>query len=75
MSAAYDRPERSRGTPLTRMLMNGEVSMEKPQSLTSREKFDRWMINEGYRRLFVLTPSPPRFLLPPLRKKKKTNKY
>ncbi|KAM3442952.1 hypothetical protein NHJ13734_002096 [Beauveria thailandica] len=53
MNANYDRPERSRGTPLTRMLMNGEVSMEKQLDLTSREKFDRWMINEGYRRFFV----------------------
>lgn len=53
MNASYDRPERSRGTPLTRMLMNGEVSMEKQMDLTSREKFDRWMINEGYRRLYA----------------------
>lgn len=47
----YERPERSRLTPLTRMLMTGEMTHEKQQDLTSREKFDRWMINEGYRRL------------------------
>jgi hypothetical protein len=45
--------ERSRWPPLTRMLMSGEMSGEKPRDLSSREKFDRWMINEGYRRLCV----------------------
>lgn len=49
-----ERPsERSRWTPLTRMLLSGEMSQEKQQQLSSREKFDRWMINEGYRRVFV----------------------
>uniref|UniRef100_A0A0D2Y8X0 NADPH oxidase n=1 Tax=Fusarium oxysporum (strain Fo5176) TaxID=660025 RepID=A0A0D2Y8X0_FUSOF len=42
--------ERSRWTPLTRMLLSGEMTQEKQQELSSREKFDRWMINEGYRR-------------------------
>jgi NADPH oxidase 2 len=54
--AAYDdeKPtERARSTPLTRILMSGEVTMEKEQALTSKEKFDRWMINEGYRRLYA----------------------
>ncbi|CAF3482161.1 hypothetical protein SNK03_012629 [Fusarium graminearum] len=45
--------ERSRWTPLTRMLLSGEMTQEKQQELSSREKFDRWMINEGYRRFFV----------------------
>lgn len=48
----YERPtERSRWTPLTRMLLSGEMTQEKQKELTAREKFDRWMINEGYRRL------------------------
>lgn len=46
--------ERSRLPPLTRMLMSGEVSGEAPRDLTPGEKFDRWMVNEGSRRLFVL---------------------
>ncbi|WKT49110.1 Ferric reductase transmembrane component-like domain [Fusarium oxysporum f. sp. vasinfectum] len=45
--------ERSRWTPLTRMLLSGEMTQEKQQELSSREKFDRWMINEGYRRLLT----------------------
>lgn len=43
--------ERSRWSPLTRMLLSGEMTQEKQQELSSREKFDRWMINEGYRRV------------------------
>ena len=46
--------ERARWPPLTRMLMSGEMSGEAPRDLTWTEKFDRWMVNEGYRRLFVL---------------------
>ncbi|KAF2871020.1 ferric reductase NAD binding domain-containing protein [Massariosphaeria phaeospora] len=45
--------ERSRWPPLTRMLMSGELSDEKPRQLYLKEKIDRWMVNEGYRRLFV----------------------
>ncbi|KAF2459341.1 ferric reductase NAD binding domain-containing protein [Lineolata rhizophorae] len=45
--------ERSRWPPLTRMLMAGEMSGEPPRALTWREKVDRWMVNEGYRRVFV----------------------
>lgn len=33
--------------------MSGEMSGEPPRDLTMKEKFDRWMVNEGYRRLFV----------------------
>ncbi|KAH7095043.1 NADPH oxidase B [Paraphoma chrysanthemicola] len=47
--------ERSRWPPLTRMLMSGEMSDERPRQLTRKEKFDVWMVNEGYRRLFVFT--------------------
>lgn len=43
--------ERSRWTPLTRMLLSGEMTQEKQKELTPREKFDRWMVNEGYRRM------------------------
>ncbi|KAG8405765.1 hypothetical protein J3458_021699 [Metarhizium acridum] len=53
-SGVSERPsERSRWTPLTRMLLSGEMTQEKQQDLSTREKFDRWMINEGYRRVFV----------------------
>ncbi|KAF1839701.1 hypothetical protein BDW02DRAFT_6609 [Decorospora gaudefroyi] len=45
--------ERSRWPPLTRMLMSGEMSDERPRELTRKEKFDVWMVNEGYRRFFV----------------------
>ncbi|KAK4457755.1 ferric reductase NAD binding domain-containing protein [Cladorrhinum samala] len=45
--------ERSRWTPLTRMLLSGEMTQERQKELTPREKFDRWMVNEGYRRIFV----------------------
>ncbi|KAI3325526.1 ferric reductase NAD binding domain-containing protein [Xylariaceae sp. AK1471] len=45
--------ERSRWTPLTRMLLSGEMTQERQKDLTMREKFDKWMINEGYRRFFV----------------------
>ncbi|KAH6637409.1 NADPH oxidase 5 [Boeremia exigua] len=47
--------ERSRWPPLTRMLMSGEMSEEKGRALTRKERFDVWMVNEGYRRLFVFT--------------------
>lgn len=43
--------ERSRWTPLTRMLLSGEMTQEKQRELSPREKFDRWMVNEGYRRM------------------------
>lgn len=49
--------ERSRWSPLTRMLLSGEMTQEKQQELSTREKFDRWMINEGYRRLYVDNPN------------------
>jgi hypothetical protein len=34
------------------MLMSGEMSDEKPRELFLKEKIDRWMVNEGYRRLY-----------------------
>lgn len=51
--SSYDEKpsERSRWTPLNRMLLSGEMTQEKQQELTTREKIDRWMINEGYRRV------------------------
>jgi len=52
--------ERARWPPLTRMLMSGEMSGERPKELNMREKFDRWMVNEGYRRLCVPVVSAPR---------------
>lgn len=47
--------ERSRSTPLSRMLLSGEVSGEAPRDLTLMERFDRWMVNEGSRRMVVAT--------------------
>lgn len=35
------------------MLMSGEMTDEAPRELYLKEKIDRWMVNEGYRRLFV----------------------
>ncbi|KKY27335.1 putative nadph oxidase isoform 2 [Phaeomoniella chlamydospora] len=35
------------------MLMSGEMSGEQPREYTLKERFDVWMVNEGYRRLFV----------------------
>jgi NADPH oxidase len=35
------------------MLMSGEMSDEKPRELYLKEKIDRWMVNEGYRRLYA----------------------
>lgn len=45
--------ERARWTPLTRMLLSGEMTQERQKELQLKEKFDRWMINEGYRRVYV----------------------
>jgi NADPH oxidase len=50
-SIAEKQSERSRWTPLTRMLLSGEMTQERQKELTAREKIDRWMINEGYRRM------------------------
>jgi hypothetical protein len=33
--------------------MSGEMSDERPRALTRKEKFDVWMVNEGYRRAYV----------------------
>ena len=45
--------ERSRSTPLSRVLLSGEVSGEAPRDLKLMEKVDKWMVNEGSRRLNV----------------------
>lgn len=45
--------ERSKTTPLTRILLSGEVSGEAPRNLNFTEKLDRWMVNEGARRISV----------------------
>lgn len=45
--------ERSRWSPLTRILLSGEMSGTAPRDLLWREKLDRWMVNEGYWRLFI----------------------
>lgn len=49
-----DRPsERSRWPPLTRMLMSGEMNAEAKREYNWKEKYNKWMVNEGYRRLYV----------------------
>ncbi|MCJ1308705.1 hypothetical protein MMC25_002359 [Agyrium rufum] len=45
--------ERTRLPPLARMLMSGEMNGEPPRDLTPREKIERWMVNEGSRRVLV----------------------
>lgn len=50
-SYAPEQSERARWTPLTRMLLSGEMTQERQKELTAREKIDRWMVNEGYRRM------------------------
>jgi NADPH oxidase len=52
-SSRRDEPasERSRWTPLARLLFSGHITQERQRELSGRERFDRWMINEGYRRL------------------------
>ncbi|KAK3689644.1 ferric reductase NAD binding domain-containing protein [Podospora appendiculata] len=52
-TGSLKQSERSRWTPLTRMLLSGEMTQERQKELTAREKLDRWMVNEGYRRIFV----------------------
>ncbi len=47
----YRQTERSRWTPLTRMLLSGEMTQERQKELNNKERFNRWMINEGYRRV------------------------
>ena len=44
-----DKPtERSRWTPLTRLLLSGQMTQERQQELSPKDRFSRWMINEGY---------------------------
>jgi len=50
-TSSLKQSERARWTPLTRMLLSGEMTQEKQKALTFKEKFDRWMVNEGYRRM------------------------
>ncbi|KAL5354035.1 hypothetical protein ACLOAV_000120 [Pseudogymnoascus australis] len=52
--ALEDRPtERARWPPLTRMLMSGEMNAETKREYNWKEKYNKWMVNEGYRRFFV----------------------
>jgi hypothetical protein len=44
--------ERSRWPPLTRLLMSGDMSTEQPRELSMKGKFNRWMVNEGARRVY-----------------------
>ena len=53
MTGSLTGRERSRWPPLTRMLMSGEISDEPIRELTPKQKFDQWMVNEGYRRVTV----------------------
>ncbi|QKX64063.1 uncharacterized protein TRUGW13939_11236 [Talaromyces rugulosus] len=47
------KAERARFPPLTRILMSGEMNGSGAKELTAKQKFDRWMINEGWRRFTV----------------------
>jgi len=33
--------------------MSGDMSPEQPRELSMKDKFNRWMVNEGYRRVYV----------------------
>ncbi|KAK2753830.1 hypothetical protein FQN55_000194 [Onygenales sp. PD_40] len=55
--------ERARWPPLTRMLMSGEMSGNPPRDLNWKERFDRWMVNEGWRKLFVLVFMAAHFMI------------
>lgn len=33
--------------------MSGEMNAETKRDYNWKEKFDKWMVNEGYRRLYV----------------------
>ena len=50
-----EKSERARWPPLSRMLAAGEISVKPPRALTRYEKIERWMVNEGSRRLYVAT--------------------
>lgn len=52
-SASSGASERSKTSPLSRLLLSGDVSGEAPRDLTFLEKVDRWMVNEGSRRILV----------------------
>lgn len=52
-SSTTSSMERTRSTPLSRILLSGEVSGEAPRNLNLRERLDRWMVNEGSRRVVV----------------------
>ncbi|KOS18227.1 Superoxide-generating NADPH oxidase heavy chain subunit A [Escovopsis weberi] len=52
--AFLGRPqERARSTPLTRMMLSGEISKEEDSALSSKEKIDRWVTNEGKSKVFA----------------------
>jgi hypothetical protein len=50
-TGSIKQSERLRWTPLTRMLLSGEMTQEVQTELSKQEAFDRWMVNEGYRRM------------------------
>ncbi|KAI9868360.1 MAG: hypothetical protein M1813_005803 [Trichoglossum hirsutum] len=45
--------EKSRWAPLTRVMTSREIG-DGRKNLLLKDKIDRWMVNEGYRRLFVM---------------------
>ena len=52
-SSTTSSADKERTSALRRMLASGELSDEPPRNLTVKEKFDKWMVNEGSRRLLV----------------------
>ncbi|KAI9801698.1 MAG: hypothetical protein M1833_002380 [Piccolia ochrophora] len=47
--------QKAKWPQLTRMLVSGEMTGESQRVLAWKEKVDRWMVNEGYRHLFIGT--------------------
>ncbi|KAL7269067.1 hypothetical protein RUND412_008290 [Rhizina undulata] len=45
--------ERSRWPALSTKMGSSEIKGEATQTFTLKQKIDRWMVNEGYRRIFV----------------------
>jgi hypothetical protein len=52
-SSAKAASQRDRWPPLAQMMKSGEIKSEPSRDLTPKEKFDVWMVNEGFRQVFV----------------------
>ncbi|KAI9799215.1 MAG: hypothetical protein M1825_004858 [Sarcosagium campestre] len=52
-TSSINSKEKARWQQLTKMLVSGEMTSEAPRALVLKEKISRWMLNEGYRHLFL----------------------